>query len=424
MPIRATLAVAVVLAAALWTEAQQPTVLVEGDQRFIQPATAPDPPLPDAPAEDGSWIDLLVVYTPAVVERGGGVPQTEALIDLLVANTNRAYRDSGVIHRISLAAAVEVDYAESGNSGTDWDRLARQRDGHLDEVHAIRDATAADIVALLVYYGDGTQASWGGSLVEYNAFVVYSLTRFTWPVPDHWPNLGSVFAHELGHVMGLSHDRYTLQTAGVDLRGVDPPYGVGYVNQAAFREEGKTCWWTIMAYHSQCADGGFVALSDYGLLRFSNPDQTFEGDPLGVPGEEASARVDGPADARRALNENRRIVANFRVSATPRARPFTDDPLRPGVTPIRAVHFTELRERIDALRTGAGLARFAWTDARLTAGVTPVRLGHLLELREALGSAYAAAGRPVPRWTDVEAGSTPIQAAHLTELRAAVLALE
>ncbi len=224
--------------------------------------------------------------------------------------------------------------------------------------------------------------------------------------------------------MGLSHDRYTLEAAGVDLRGVDPPYGVGYVNQAAFREERKTCWWTIMAYHSQCADGGFAALSDHGLLRFSNPVQTFEDDPLGVPGEEASATVDGPADARRALNENRRIVANFRVSTTPRARPFTDDPIRSGVTPIRAVHFTELRERIDALRTGAGLARFAWTDARLTAGVTPVRLAHLLELREALGSAYAAAGRVVPRWTDVEAGSTPIRAAHLTELRAAVLALE
>lgn len=137
-----------------------------------------------------------------------------------------------------------------------YGRLARQHDGHLDEVHALRDAAAADIVALLVYYADGTQASWGGALAEYNAFVVYSLTRFTWPVPDDWPNIGRVFAHELGHVMGLSHDRYTLEAAGVDLRGVDPPYGVGYVNQAAFREEGKTCWWTIMAYHAQCADGG------------------------------------------------------------------------------------------------------------------------------------------------------------------------
>ena len=34
--------------------------------------------------------------------------------------------------------------------------------------------------------------------------------------------------------------------------------------------------------------------------------------------------------------------------------PFTDDPIRPGVTPVRAVHFTELRARIDALRGGGG----------------------------------------------------------------------
>ena len=105
--------------------------------------------------------------------------------------------------------------------------------------------------------------------------------------------------------------------------------------------------------------------------------------------------------------------------------PFTDDPIRPGETPIRAVHFTELRSRIDALRAGTGLGRFAWTDPVLRAGVTPVRGVHLLELREALAEAYASSGRPAPRWTDAPtAGSTPIRAAHLTELRAAVLALE
>ena len=42
--------------------------------------------------------------------------------------------------------------------------------------------------------------------------------------------------------------------------------------------------------------------------------------------------------------------------------PFTDDPLVPGVTPVKAVHFTELRARIDGLLTSAGLARSrGWT---------------------------------------------------------------
>ena len=105
---------------------------------------------------------------------------------------------------------------------------------------------------------------------------------------------------------------------------------------------------------------------------------------------------------------------------------FTDDAIVPGVTPVKAVHFTELRAHIDALREEAGLGRFRWTDPILRAGVTPVRLVHLLELREALRAAYTAAGRPAPRWTDAAptAGTTPIRAAHLTELRAAVVALE
>ncbi|MCY4509248.1 MAG: FG-GAP-like repeat-containing protein, partial [Acidobacteria bacterium] len=105
---------------------------------------------------------------------------------------------------------------------------------------------------------------------------------------------------------------------------------------------------------------------------------------------------------------------------------FTDDPIRPGVTPVRALHFMELRTRIDALRRAGGLQVFPWTDPVLTAGVTRVRLAHLLELREALAGAYVAAGRSEPGWTDAAptAGSTAIRAAHLMELRAAVLALE
>ena len=108
------------------------------------------------------------------------------------------------------------------------------------------------------------------------------------------------------------------------------------------------------------------------------------------------------------------------VSATA-TRSFTDHPLRPGVTPIRAIHFTEFRAGIDALRSAAGLTAFSWTDPALTAGVTPVRLVHLLDLRRALAEAYEAEGRGRPQWADVSPapGTIPIRALHL---RAAVAA--
>ena len=86
------------------------------------------------------------------------------------------------------------------------------------------------------------------------------------------------------------------------------------------------------------------------------------------------------------------------------------------MTPIKVVHFRQLREEIDFLRKVAGLERFSWTDPILTGGVTPVRLAHLLELRQAL--AYVASERVAPAYTDATpmAGSTRIRAAHVMEL--------
>ena len=105
--------------------------------------------------------------------------------------------------------------------------------------------------------------------------------------------------------------------------------------------------------------------------------------------------------------------------------PFTNQPLRPGVTPVRAVHFRELRERIGRLREGAGLPPFAWTDPVLTPGVSPVRRVHLEELRTALAEVYAAAGRAAPINTDTALpAGTVVRAAHITELRMAIWALE
>ena len=120
------------------------------------------------------------------------------------------------------------------------------------------------------------------------------------------------------------------------------------------------------------------------------------------------------------------VAQSFGVTVTATATgSFTDDPLVPGVTPVKAVHFTELRTRIDALRVTAGLQPFGWTDPVLGPRVTPIRLVHLLELRSALSAVYEAMGRSAPSFTDtsLEAGRAVIRSIHLMELRAAVVAL-
>ena len=104
---------------------------------------------------------------------------------------------------------------------------------------------------------------------------------------------------------------------------------------------------------------------------------------------------------------------------------FTDDPLTSGSTVVKAVHVTELRLAIDALRTRYGLGAFAWTDATLGAGVMPVKAVHVSQLRTALNQAYTAAGSPAPTYTHtvLTAGTTVITAVDIAELRTAVLAI-
>jgi glucose/arabinose dehydrogenase len=104
---------------------------------------------------------------------------------------------------------------------------------------------------------------------------------------------------------------------------------------------------------------------------------------------------------------------------------FTDPTLTAGASVIRAVHITELRVRIDALRTRFGRPAFDWTDASLGAG-TVVRAIHVADLRTALQDAYVAAGQGAPGFTDspLQQQSTVIKAVHIIELREAVFTLE
>jgi uncharacterized repeat protein (TIGR03803 family) len=101
------------------------------------------------------------------------------------------------------------------------------------------------------------------------------------------------------------------------------------------------------------------------------------------------------------------------------SKTFTDA-LTAGSTPIKAVHFTDLRAAIDTLRSHyPPLGPFGWTDAALTPGSTVVRRQHLLDLRTALDAAYSAATKTHAAYADltITAGTTPIKASHLNELR-------
>jgi hypothetical protein len=104
---------------------------------------------------------------------------------------------------------------------------------------------------------------------------------------------------------------------------------------------------------------------------------------------------------------------------------FTDDPLVPGATAVRAIHITELRGRIDALRTRYGLGPFGWRDDPLVAGSTLIRAIHMADLRTALLQIYAARGLAPPTF----ARSGPVagmvmRTSDIGEIRTALRAIE
>ena len=262
--------------------------------------------------EDGSRIDVLAVYTSAAEETAGGSNAIQAVIDLAVAETNQAFRDSGVITRVNLVGVEEVEYRFLEQHHDPVFFLRDPSDGHMDEVHAMRDERAADLVALFVTdpfpYGGTAFVLRAPHLANAAEKYAFSVTHIKHP---------SALAHELGHNMGLDHDRWDEvhrcctardgRTLGEGLY----PYGYGYVNQRAFDPDapGQSRWYTVMAIGSQCGNAGFGCRR---LLRYSNPDLTHDGDQMGVRGDERTSSLTGPADARRTLNEASHIVANYR----------------------------------------------------------------------------------------------------------------
>ena len=267
---------------------------------------------PQVTLDDGSQIDVLVVYTAAARNAAGGVTAIQNLITSARDVTNVSYNNSAVTPRLNLVGMSEVTYVESGDMGLDLDRLRLSADGFMDSVHTLRDLYKADLVSLIVESGQYCGIAYQMQVVDTSfASWAFSVVQRTCAVG----NLS--FAHELGHNMGARHDWY------VDT-GTNPyTYSHGHVNTT-------NRWRTVMSYDNYCAVQGFSCTR---IPYWSNPRITYGGVPMGVPEFTCTGSVGCDADNARTLNNTAYTVANFRVGGTPTPTPTRTKTPTPTITP-------------------------------------------------------------------------------------------
>jgi len=146
-----------------------------------------------------------------------------------------------------------------------------------------------------------------------------------------------------------------------------------------------------------------------------------------APPKEVADSIAGPS---KSANSNRQMTAgnSHHASRSTRTVPllpqggpptFTDpDLLAPGGVAIKALHITELRSAIDALRVRLGSSVFSWQTAAASGG--PIKADPVVEMRTALDQVL---GPPAaPGYSAGLAQYQPVLAIHIQELRNRVVA--
>jgi len=332
----------------------------------ITPAhkTAPTPtgssafPHEDCDHDDGSVIDVLVVYTANAATAAGGASALNAKIQLDVDTMADVLVNSGVIFpTVRVIHTASTAYDEDGTRSEHRARLTSPIDGVMDNAHTLRDDYGADIVTL--YYdqqnslcvggdNDGEVCTDDGDCPD-GTCDIQTGGGISWQLDAESHSEESIafnvvkwsetytFAHEVGHLLGCGHDRDNFQLGAL----YDYSWGWRLIGPDAVCYGGASDGWDCTQdsdCFSACLNGDNMGddCSDDSdcpgldgtcrstcfewrtmmcyrpgsiIPHFSNPLIQYQGVDTGVPEGDPQA-----ADNAKTIINSKSIVANFRAS--------------------------------------------------------------------------------------------------------------
>ncbi|MDZ4764873.1 MAG: M12 family metallo-peptidase [Chloroflexota bacterium] len=239
-------------------------------------------------------IDAMVVYTPASRDAFGGTNAIINGIHAMTAATNLSYARSGVRQRLRLVYIGETNYTASGNAYQDLRRVTNSNsdgslitgpDGFMDDVPITRNAVNADVVTAIVEINQPNGVGW--QMLAFDAVPNSPFSEFAYNMIGSNLIVGGLgYAHELGHIMGNTHNVEDTVTFGACIDSF------GYRDPGYFR--------TIMSYN--CVS---PTLPCPLINIWSDPALNYNGRSTG----------NALSNEVKTLNFTAPIVANFRVSS-------------------------------------------------------------------------------------------------------------